>query len=86
MLFVTLKEPYKSVQKATMAGWLSKVIILSGQKGTPGSIGSGALSSAIMRGVDPAMVMGAGAWTSVCVFKTHYFKSGPLYFAKRVLS
>ena len=30
MLFVTLKEPYKDAQKATVAEWLSKVIMLSG--------------------------------------------------------
>ena len=58
MLFVTLKEPYKAVQKVTVAEWLSKVITLSGQKGTPGSVQTGSSSHVIMRGVDLAMVIG----------------------------
>ena len=35
ILFVTLNEPYKA---ETVAEWLSKVITLSGQKRTPGSV------------------------------------------------
>ena len=58
MLFVTLKEPYKAVQKAMVADWLSKVIMLSGQKGTPGSVQTGSSSHVIMRGEDLAMVIG----------------------------
>ena len=49
MMFVTLKEPYKDVQKVTVAEWLSKVITLSGQNGTPGSVRSGCSSHVIMR-------------------------------------
>ena len=35
MLFMTLTEPYKAAQKATVAKWLGRVIMLSGQKGDP---------------------------------------------------
>ena len=57
MLYVTLKEPYKTAQKATVAEWLSKVIMLSGQKGTPGSVQTGSSSHVIMRGVDLDMMI-----------------------------
>ena len=76
MMFVTLKVPYKAAQMMTVAGWLSKVIMLSGQKGTPGSTWSGASSRAIMRGADLSMVMGAGDWTSASVLKNHYLNQG----------
>ena len=46
------------VQKATVVEKLSKVITLSGQKGTLGSVRSGPAYHAIMRGVDLAMVIG----------------------------
>ena len=53
-----LLEPCKAAQRVTVAEWLSKVIMLSGQKGTPGSIRSGSWSHVIMRGVDLAMMIG----------------------------
>ena len=58
MLFVTLKEPYKAVQKATVAEWLSKVIMLSGQKEISGSVQTGSSSHVILRGVYLAMMFG----------------------------
>ena len=46
------------MQKATMAEWLSKVIMLIGQKEVPGSVQTVSSSHVIMRGVDLAILIG----------------------------
>ena len=60
--------------------------MLSGQKGTPGSVWPGASSQAMMRGANLAMVMEAGDWTMASTFRNHYYKPGPLSFVEKVLS
>ena len=70
-----------AAKKATIAGWLSKVITLSGQKGSPGLVRAGTMTCAIVRGVSGAAVMEAGDWACVSTFKRFYFKPGPVTFA-----
>ena len=71
-----LFEPYKAAQRVTVAEWLSKVIMLSGQKGTPGSMRSGSSSHAMMRGVNLAMVMETGDWANASTFKIIIINQG----------
>ena len=80
MLFVTLKEPYKVVQRATVAEWLSMLTMLSGQKRTPDSVRSGSSSHEILRVVDLAMVI-----VLMIPHINHYYKLWPLSFARKVL-
>ena len=71
-----LLEPYKAMQRVTVAEWLSKVIMLSGQKGIRGFVQSGSSSHVIMRGVDMAMVIEAGDWANVSTFKIIIINKG----------
>ena len=50
-----LFKPCKAAQRATIAEWVSKVIMLSGQKKSSDSVRS---EPSMRRGVDLAMVVG----------------------------
>ena len=72
-----LFKPYKTAQRATIAEWVSKVIMLSGQKRSSHSIRS---ESSIMRGVDLAMVIGLTLPHLKSVLKT-----GAVIFGEEIL-
>ena len=84
--FVSVNQPHKAVSKATIAGWLSKVIELSGQQGTGGSVRSAASSRAVANGASIETVLEAGDWARQSTFRRFYYKPVPLSFQNAVLS
>ena len=85
-LFVVTSEPYKAASKVTIAAWLSKVIEMSGQEGTAGSVRSVASSMAMAQGASLEAVLNAGDWARQQTFKRFYYKPVPLSFQDAVLS
>ena len=85
-LFVSITLPHKAVSKVTIAAWLSKVIELSGQQGSGGSVRSAASSRAITQGASLEAVLEAGDWARQATFKRFYYKPAPLSFQNAVLS
>ena len=70
----------------TIAAWLSKVIEMSGQEGTAGSVRSVASSMAMAQGASLEAVLNAGDWARQQTFKRFYYKPVPLSFQDAVLS
>jgi hypothetical protein len=85
-LFVTIQKPHAAAKKSTIASWISKVISMSGQAGSGGSVRSVASSQAVSRGVTLEKVLEAGDWARESTFRRFYFKPAPLSFVEGVMS
>ena len=64
----------------------SKVISLSGQTGSGGSVRSASASRALSRGASLEEVLSAGDWARESTFRLFYYKPGPFSFVDSVLS
>ena len=85
-IFVITVAPYGAAKKQTLSRWLSKVISLSGQEGTGGSVRSVATSHAMSRGASLETVLQAGDWSRASTFRKLYYKPVPLSFHNQVLN
>ena len=85
-LFVSITQPHNAASKVTVNAWLSKVIALSGQQGTGGSVRSAASSRAVANGASLEAVLSAGDWARQATFQRFYYKPVPLSFQNAVLS
>ena len=85
-LFVSLVAPHGSVMTSTIAAWLKKVIVMSGQAGSGGSTRSASSSQAVMKGASLQTVLAAGDWARSSTFKRFYYKPTELTFQEIVLN
>ena len=83
---VSMKSPHTAARWPTIATWLTRVIALSGQRGSLGSVRAGAASRAAVRGATLTAVLEAGDWAQARTYRQFYFKPGPLSFSESVLS
>ena len=86
MLFVITRLPHSAAKKTTIGTWISKVISLSGQTGSGGSVRSASASRALSRGASLEEVLSAGDWARESTFRLFYYKPGPFSFVDSVLS
>ena len=85
-LFVSLVSPHGAVSASTVARWLKKTILLSGQAGSGGSTRAASSSQAVMNGASLQAVLAAGDWARVSTFRRFYFKPAELSFQEIVLT
>ena len=68
-----------------MNRWLAKVITLSGQAGTGGSVRSASTSFAVNSGVSIETIPAVGDWSQENTFRKFYCRAVPFFLPKKCM-